>query len=55
MSNSNLTKCPKCGSYNIMANRDIRNPWVQCDDCGYYLRKPNKMEGSKNKKKDKEV
>lgn len=30
--------CPKCGSYNIEANKDIANPFIRCRDCGYYLR-----------------
>ncbi len=30
--------CPKCGSHNIEANKDISNPFIRCRDCGYYLR-----------------
>jgi translation initiation factor 2 beta subunit (eIF-2beta)/eIF-5 len=30
--------CPKCGSHNIEANKDISNPFIRCKDCGYYLR-----------------
>ena len=30
--------CPKCGSHNIEANRDISNPFIRCKDCGHYLR-----------------
>ena len=30
--------CPKCGSHNIEANKDINNPFIRCKDCGHYLR-----------------
>ena len=30
--------CPKCGSHNIEANKDISNPFIRCKDCGHYLR-----------------
>lgn len=30
--------CPKCGSHNIEANKDINNPFIRCRDCGHYLR-----------------
>jgi len=34
----NYDTCPKCGSHNIEANKDISNPFIRCKDCGYYLR-----------------
>lgn len=33
------SKCPKCGSNNIIANRDFNNAWIKCGNCGYLLRK----------------
>lgn len=33
------SKCPKCGSENIIANRDFNNAWIKCGNCGYLLRK----------------
>lgn len=39
MSKKDYTKCPICGSTKIVANRDIKNPFIQCQDCGFYLRK----------------
>ena len=30
--------CPKCGSHNIEANKDVSNPFIRCKDCGHYLR-----------------
>ena len=34
--------CPKCGSHNIEANKDINNPFIRCKDCGHYLREGKK-------------
>lgn len=33
------SKCPKCGSTNIESNRDVKNAFIRCKDCGHYLRK----------------
>ena len=41
MSKVCFDKCPKCGSTNIEANRDIKDPFIKCKDCGYYLREGN--------------
>ena len=35
---NDMLKCPKCGSNNIEANKDISNPFIRCRDCGHYLR-----------------
>ena len=34
--------CPKCGSKNIIGNRDFSDPWIKCLDCGHYLREGKK-------------
>ena len=36
------SKCPKCGSNNIIANRDMNNAWIKCANCNYVLRKGKK-------------
>ena len=38
----NLDVCPKCGSNEIIINKEINNAWVMCTKCGHYLRKPRK-------------
>ena len=39
MSKKDYDKCPICGGTNIVWNKDINNPFIRCQDCGYYLRK----------------
>lgn len=31
--------CPNCNSEDIESNKDLRNPFIRCRRCGYYLRK----------------
>lgn len=39
MSKKDYDKCPNCGGAHIIWNKDLNNPFIQCQDCGYYLRK----------------
>jgi len=41
-------ECPECGSTNIISNRDINNAFIQCQDCGYYLREGDINHRNKN-------
>lgn len=39
MGKKDYDKCPICGGTNIVWNKDLNNPFIRCQDCGYYLRK----------------